>query len=255
MSKKYELTNETMDFNGKTLYRIRALKDFGNVKKGNLGGYVESEKNLSHDGNCWIYDKAKVYGNAIVYVNAEIYGNAIVSDNAEVRGQATVAGSAKVYDNAWVFGDAQVFNDAKVYGNAKVFNDAKVYGNANVFNDAIVYDNAQVFDNAWVFGVAQVFGDAKACGDAKVFNYARIGGDALIKSSRDFSLVSSFGSENRTSTFFRCDDGLIRVNCGCFHGTIDEFRKRVIKTHGNNKYAKEYLMIADLMELRFSNVK
>lgn len=183
MEKKYELTDETMDFNGKTLYRIRALKDFGNVKKGNLGGYVESEKNLSHDGNCWIYDKAKVYGNA------------------------------------------------------------------NVFNDAKVFDNAQVFGNA------KLFYNAKACGDAKVFNYARIGGDALIKSSRDFSLVSSFGSENRTSTFFRCDDGKVRVSCGCFYGTIHQFEKKVRKTHKRNQFAKEYLLVAKLMKRRFKDVK
>ena len=39
-----------------------ACKDFGNIKKGDFGGYVESEKNLSHEGNCWVYDGAKVYG-------------------------------------------------------------------------------------------------------------------------------------------------------------------------------------------------
>ena len=67
--------------NGKTLYRIRALRDFYNVKKGDIGWYVESEKNLTHDGNSWIYDNAIVCDNAIlccsakVCENAEIYGN------------------------------------------------------------------------------------------------------------------------------------------------------------------------------------
>ena len=32
---------------------------------------------------------------------------------------------------------------------------------------------------------------------------------------------------------------------------IDEFRKKVRETHGESKYAKEYLMIADLMEMHF----
>jgi hypothetical protein len=40
MKKKYELTKESIDLDGLTLYRIRALKDFGNVKRGDLGKYA-----------------------------------------------------------------------------------------------------------------------------------------------------------------------------------------------------------------------
>ena len=69
---KYKLTDETIEFNGKTLFRIQALKDFGDVKAGDLGGYIESEKNLSQEGNCWVADNARVSGNARVYGDAEI---------------------------------------------------------------------------------------------------------------------------------------------------------------------------------------
>ena len=58
---KYELTNETKAVNGKTLFRIRALEDFSNVKAGDLGGWIESESNLSQEGTCWVYGKAQVY--------------------------------------------------------------------------------------------------------------------------------------------------------------------------------------------------
>ena len=58
--KKYELTDNTIEYDGKTLYQIKALKNFGNVKTGYLGGYVEKEENLSHEGNCWVDDNAKV---------------------------------------------------------------------------------------------------------------------------------------------------------------------------------------------------
>ena len=44
-NKKYKLTTETINFLGKTLYRIESLKYFGRVKKGNLGGFVECVKN------------------------------------------------------------------------------------------------------------------------------------------------------------------------------------------------------------------
>ncbi len=42
--KKYQLTDETQNYYGKTLYRIQALKDFGDVKAGDKGGWVESVK-------------------------------------------------------------------------------------------------------------------------------------------------------------------------------------------------------------------
>ena len=128
--KKYELTDETIDVSGTTLHRIKALKDFGNVKKGELGGYVESERNLSQEGNCWVCGNAKVCG------DAEVCGNAKVCGNAWVFGNAEVYGNAKVYGNAWVFGNAEVCGNAKVNGNAWVYGNAEVCGNARVYGDA-----------------------------------------------------------------------------------------------------------------------
>lgn len=125
-------------------------------------------------------------------------------------------GNAWVYGNAWVSGNAQVFGDARVFGNARVS------GNARVFGDA------------WVSGDARVFGDAH------------------IQCRRDCSAASCFGSENRTTTFFREKDGGIGVRCGCFYGTMSEFREKVKERHGDSRLAKEYLMLADLMEFRLS---
>lgn len=82
--KKYELTEETFTVFGKTLYRIRAVRDFGSVKTGEFGGYIEKEENLSHFGNAWISGDAWVYGDARVSGNAKVYGNARVFGNAEV---------------------------------------------------------------------------------------------------------------------------------------------------------------------------
>ena len=102
--KKYELTEEMFTVFGKTLYRIRAVRDFGSVKTGEFGGYIEKEENLSHFGNAWISGDARVFDNAWVY------------------GNARVSGDARVFGNAWVYGDARVSGDAWVYGNAEVFN-------------------------------------------------------------------------------------------------------------------------------------
>lgn len=65
------------------------------------------------------------------------------------------------------------------------------------------------------------------------------------------SKIGGFGRVERTTYFFKLTDGNIGVRCGCFAGNLDEFRKKVKETHGKTKYAKEYLMIADLMEYHF----
>jgi hypothetical protein len=58
--KKYELTDETLNIGNKILHRIKALTDFSNIEAGDLGGFVESESNLDHSGNCWISGSAQI---------------------------------------------------------------------------------------------------------------------------------------------------------------------------------------------------
>lgn len=94
--KKFKLTKNKKDFFGMALFQIKALKDFGDVKKGGLGGYLENETNLTHEGNAWVYENAQVCGKAQVYENAQVYGD------AQVHGQAQVCGDARVYGNAEV---------------------------------------------------------------------------------------------------------------------------------------------------------
>lgn len=129
--KKYEFTGETKVVVGVTLKRIRALIGFGDVVKGEVGGFIEDEKNLSHNGNAW------------------------------------------------------------------------------------VADNARVTDTT------------------------------------DYMLIGSIGSRNDFTTFYKDIDGGISVKCGCFCGTIEEFRERVKKTHGaDTKHAKIYKAAADLAEMQ-----
>ena len=78
MNRKYELTEETIQHADRTLYRIRAVRDFAAVTAGELGGWIEKECNLDQDGGCWVYGNAEVWGDAKVYGNAEVYGNAVV---------------------------------------------------------------------------------------------------------------------------------------------------------------------------------
>ncbi len=83
--KKYEFTGETKDFCGVELHRIRALKDFGDVAAGDLGGWIKGEENLSHDGRCWVYGTARVSGDAWVSGDARVFGNAWVAGDAEIK--------------------------------------------------------------------------------------------------------------------------------------------------------------------------
>ena len=172
--KKFELTTESITNEaGKKLFRIKALIDFGDVKAGELGGYVEKEGNVSQDDNAWVCGNARVHGNTLV------------------------CGNARVHGNAWVYGNAEVFGNAMVHGNALVCGDARVHGDA------------------------------------------------------DYATIHGFGTQFRTTTFFRCKDKQVRVCCGCFFGTIPKFREQVKKTR-EGKIAEEYLMIADLMEKHFT---
>ena len=155
MTKKYKLTRNSVTADNRTLYQIRALKDFGSVEAGDLGGYIETEKNLSHDGTCWISEDACVFGDAWVFGNAQVYGKARVYGNVRVYGNARVSEHARIFGHAWVYGNAWIYGNAHVYGNAWIYGNARVYGDA-----------ARIFGNAHVYGHAHVSGSARVSGDA-----------------------------------------------------------------------------------------
>lgn len=96
----------------------------------------------------------------------------------------------------------------------------------NLYGDAWVYGNAQVYGNAWVSGNAWVYGNA------------------------DYCCFQSFGSAHRTTTAYRTKLG-VSVRCGYFEGTLDEFIKQVKETHGESKYAREYLAVAEVVKIKF----
>ena len=134
--------------------------------------------------------------------------------------------------DAWVCDNARVCGNARVYGNARVCDNARVYGNARVCDNARVCGNVMVYGNAWVCDNARVYGNARVCDDA------------------DYLLIGRIGSRFSFTTFFKNKDKGITVSCGCFLGTIAEFRAMVTDTHGNNKHAKIYNLAADMAELQ-----
>lgn len=186
MTEKYEMTGETKEHEGRVLHRIRALRDIParEVKKGDLGGWVESEHNLAQSGDCWIGEEAKVYENG------------------------------RVAENAFVYGAAQVSGGANVYGSADVSDEAHVCGRGDVCGDAAVYDNARVSGDARVFGHVHVWGDARVEGDAYVTGEASIMSRALVRDKRDYIVVSdglmvADGTMNSPLTVYRTVDGTL----------------------------------------------
>lgn len=132
IERKYEFTGETTTdiAEGATLHRIRAIRDFGDVKAGDQGGWVESEKNLSHEGKCWVYDESAVFGRASVLGNSKVKNESMIYDSACVD-------SGAVINNSEVFGSAQVSGFAQVAKGSLVYQRALIAGSAKVFNAEI----------------------------------------------------------------------------------------------------------------------
>lgn len=216
--KKYEiLKDQAITMNGSSIYRIRALKDFGDVKAGDLGGFVASEENLSHEGPCWIY------GDAMVYHKAKVKDNAIVRDYVHVYGES------QVLQNAIVEGHARVFGESYVFGNACVKDNGNVFDHARVNGFAIVQDNATVSENTRVYG------------ETIVKDYAMVSGHMMVAQGTISNSVILFGigeinfdvSEKDDWTFYRnpcVNSGFITTstkidvwNYRFFTGTAEEF--------------------------------
>ena len=93
--KKYEITNIAHP-QYPWLHRIRALRDMReDVHAGDLGGFVQSEENLSQEGQCWIA------GNAIVAEEAYVYGEMCIRDryNTVQKGTITVHKEGEVFSH------------------------------------------------------------------------------------------------------------------------------------------------------------
>jgi hypothetical protein len=175
---KYELIDESKEFVesvfkiGKIpIFRLKALKDFGDVKVGDLGGTVSGEHNLSQEGNCWIYPGAVVEGdarildNAIVAKCAKVYDQAVISGNAIVDGQSVVAGDVMVYDNARITQQAKAFDQVQIFGNSSVFGSVHLRGSVKVGGSSYIWGGG-------MFNGREDFTDELAffrCEDYKVF--------------------------------------------------------------------------------------
>ena len=128
-----------------------------------------------------------------------------------------------------IFDDAWVSDDARVSGNARVFDDVRVFG------------------DAWVFGNANILGNAEVSGNA------RVSGNAIIKKTADYLTLGPAKSSGRFTTAHKDSVIGVRVNCGCFSGSLDEFQQAIKETHKEKpEYLRQYLAFVYVIREHFS---
>ena len=133
----------------RTLYRVEALVDIPRhgVKAGDIGGYVESEKSLSHYGDAW------VGGSARVFKDARVKDNALVTDDAELKQKA------KALENAVIGGTSELSQWSVAAGNAQVAGASKMSWHSRADGDARL-DSASLLMKTHVTGDTIISGEA-----------------------------------------------------------------------------------------------
>ena len=236
-NRKYEMTNITMEFEERTLYRVRALKNFRNVKAGDLGGWVSGKHNLSQEGDCWIYDEAKCMDNARMYHNSAMYNNAVMCDFSEMHGCSEMHNYSAMLDNS------RMYNCSAMYDNSRMYNDSKMYNNSRMFDNSAMYNNAVMLDNS------KMFENSRMYRDSRLKNKENLYGKLVTKVDR-FIEINNTGGRIVTGVL---KDGKILYNIGCQNEITKEvFVDRIYNEGGGiekNPHRKEYLKIIDMIEL------
>ena len=216
---KYRLTDDTKRIGKHILHRIQALREVplrscmatAAVKKGDLGGWIESEDNLSQEGSCWITDEAMAYGNGKVTGDAYICEHAKVYGNANVNRDAFISGSASVSDYALVTDGAIVIETASVRGSTLIS------------GQSCVSAGASVSGSACVTGESRVSGRARICGTAVITGYAELCGDDRVCRSDEYTVFKNTWSSFRHFTYCITSG---QWHACCFNGTGKELVKK-----------------------------
>jgi len=195
---KYAIINQKRYLpDGRCLYRIVAKRDFGKIKEGTVGGFIEDTNNLSQSGDCWVGDKAAVYANARVTKNAVVRGHAVLKDYAIATGNAVIEGRALldqyafVNDFAWVGNSTYLSECATVVDHARLYcygyrsKSGKTYmpnvtGMARIKDSAFLEGRVSIRDHATVGGHSQVIGRIRLIEQAWISDEAELHGHVLV---------------------------------------------------------------------------
>lgn len=97
-----------------------------------------------------------------------------------------------------------------------------------------------------------ILANAKVGANAVVCGHAHISGDALIEKTSDHLVIGPAKSSGRFTTAHRDAKIGVRVNCGCFSGTLREFSAAIEETHADNPEAlAQYRLFCQLIAFNF----
>lgn len=212
MEAKYQLFGNPVIVEGRKgriheLRHVKALTRFKTatgheVQPGEIGGYIESEDNLSQTGGAWVDQWAQVYGEAKVYGNAFVGGGSKVYDQAKVGDEVRLLDFTKVYGTSVLAGHTTAYGVNEISGKSFIRNcdligkarlvNVQVDGNWARVTDSFV-KNVIIRDNGRIIfstvtggrnrkGASQltVKGDAMVCG-CKLEGRFTISGNAMVE--------------------------------------------------------------------------
>jgi NDP-sugar pyrophosphorylase family protein len=147
---------------------------------------------------------------------------------------------AKMFDNSRMHDNSKMFNNSKMYDNSEIYDNSRMYDNSILQNNSRMFDNSRMHDNS----ILQ---------DTELHGNAVIRGEGLIESVADYMLLGPAISSENFTTAHRDTKIIVRVNTGCFSGSIDEFKAAIEKTHANNEiHLRQYRMFAKWIEEYFN---
>lgn len=256
--KKYELTNEVISYpllRNCKLYRIRALKTFQTndgktVNKGDLGGYISNEACLSHKGNCWVGDKAKVamddYRVKDVSKDCVVTGNALVCGNAVIENSKEISGNCQIRGNTTVI-LSKVSDNAVVRGNATVINNSFIRDNSCITGDAFV-ETVNALDSAKIDGKAIVRGGT-------ISDKVKISGCHLYATSVSDNVVIKDPLGKKTDWAYHLDDkGFPRNSYNIYRCKIKGNAQIIGKPRITESVIEDKAMICDEAEISKSQI-
>lgn len=160
---KYKFTGQTKTVNGHVLHRIVAIKDFGHIKAGTVGGYIESCRNLSPSGDAWVCKDAMIYGpNTQITENAIIGGKSVVCGPIKISGCTKISGKCRISCKVPDFYNSLDQIEILIWGNTTISGDCKISGrNIRICNTTIdgtveIKDNTHVLHDSSVSGIVKL---------------------------------------------------------------------------------------------------
>lgn len=273
---------QSEDLKIERFYRIRALRSFSDVKKGDIGGIMDDSSFLSHKGNCWIYD------NAIVVNKSYVVDDAVVKDTSYVI-ESFVENNSRIVDDCYIrssnISDSSIIMDDSIVDKSEIDGETEIKSFSYITNSIcsglhvkdhvnldhcltttkmpisgiINLQNCQILVNASIKGFFSatncIFTDnAEIDLDIDIDGYSShiIGSNAKIHSDRDLLTIHGFGINRVPITFFKCSDNKIRcIINNDFSGDFSEIREYLLK-NGGEEFDGEFDDIIKYVEKKLS---